>query len=286
MRVSLVSLLLAVTAEAVDPRVCALRGRSLDQLKAICQQASIEFANDVEAETLRARLFEKMQQELPESIRPPNTPITPWPGPGEPGECNDLPSGSSKSADASKPNLDNLDKMAAALFGRLDADKDGQLTREEMQGMIDSVNAAARAQGEAEHDLFKTLDRDHDGKVSRSEADETFKAMASGKASPGAQKAGEGGSSQPKLDASNEQALADGMFKSLDADHDGRLSKAEMHKVLEQYEAQAKAKGEEQSDFWTSLDANADGFVDTKEARGFFAAMVAALGKGNGKDEL
>jgi len=291
--------LLAALAAGADPRVCALRGKNLAQLKEICTKASVPHEDGDEEEKLRSLLFEFMQNELPESVRPKGTPLEKWPGPGEPDEC-DPPAAAAKPAAKpaaggdGKPKLD-LDNMAASLFGRLDANSDGVLSREEMKGMIDSVNAAARAKGEPEHDLFKTLDRDLDGKVSRSEADETFKAMAAGQAPGGAKKVPSRGGSKLSDEqvlnaASDEQAMGDMMFKALDADKDGRLSKAEMESVLAQYAADAKSRGEEQSDFWASLDANSDGYADKTETSAFFAAMVAAIskdgGKGGGKEEL
>lgn len=265
-------------AHAKDPRICAIRSKNLEQLQEICSKASIDFPADADAETLRAMLYQRMQEELPESVRPKGTPLQAWPGPGEPGECDD-PAATAAAKAAAAKSAPSLEQVAASLFSRLDTDHDGQLTRSEMQAMIDSVNAAARAKGEPEHDLFATLDRDKDGKVSRSEADETFKAMAS------AQQGQAGGK---RAAPSGQQAggnMADGLFKGLDTNKDGKLSKAEMQSILDQYAAEAKAKGEEGEDFWSSLDADSDGFVDMKEAEGFFAAMTAAL-KGSKKDEV
>jgi hypothetical protein len=160
-------------ASAVDPRVCALRGRDLEQLKMICNKASVPFEADADEEKLRSILFEYMQNELPETIRPKGTPLEPWPGPGQPGECDDP-----KSMKPNPGSTPKLEHMAARLFNRLDKNSDDMLQRDEMRAMLDEINAAARAKGEPEHDLFKTLDRDQDGKVSRTEAEETFKAMA------------------------------------------------------------------------------------------------------------
>ena len=53
--------------------------------------------------------------------------------------------------------------MAETFFKKLDADRDGKLTRTEMQGMVDHINAAAKAKGEQEYDLFKHLDTNQDG---------------------------------------------------------------------------------------------------------------------------
>ena len=296
-RILLVASLLAIAVDAAEPRVCSLRKRSLAELKVICGKASVEFAEDADAESLRAALFKKMQEELPETVHPTGTPLQEWPGPGQPGECDSpaaaTPASAANVGAGAQPSLDNL---AAALFGKLDANSDGQLSREELQGFADKVNAEAHSRGEPEYDLFKSLDRDLDGKVSRSEADETFKAMGSTTAppKPSARKPASQKPASPKPAsqgkttsqgggkrdaAASGSDVAEMMFERLDADEDGRLSKKEMKSVLEQYEADAKAKGEEVSDFWTSLDTSRDDFVDKKEAHVFFEAMAAALGK-------
>lgn len=278
-------LLLSLTA-AKDPRVCALRGRDYDQLVEICQKASVTVPEGADAEALRVILFEFMQNEIPESVRPKGTPLLPWPGPGQPGECDNAavrpPKAGGDSAAA-------LNTVAAALFGKLDVNRDDQLSPSEMQAMIDEVNAAARAKGEAEHDLFKTLDRNMDGMVSRSEAEESFKQIAASQmkagaaastTASGAAKGGSGGEKKADTDK-----MAEDIFKALDLDKDERLSKTEFQSVLSQYEAEAKAKGEEQSDFWTDLDANKDDHIDMSEAKHFFAMMASAL-KTSKKDEL
>ena len=267
-------------ASAVDPRVCALRGRDLEQLKMICNKASVPFEADADEEKLRSILFEYMQNELPETIRPKGTPLEPWPGPGQPGECDDP-----KSMKPNPGSTPKLEHMAARLFNRLDKNSDDMLQRDEMRAMLDEINAAARAKGEPEHDLFKTLDRDQDGKVSRTEAEETFKAMAAKmmqSTSTPASKAG----SKDQSPGMSEHDMADGMFTNLDANKDGQLSKAEMKAVLEQFAAQQKAEGEDEVDFWASLDADTNGYLSKTEVQGFIAAMMKAAKQGGDKEDL
>ena len=57
---------------------------------------------------------------------------------------------------------------------------------------------------------------------------------------------------------------------------------------MEKHKAEMRAKGEEEeSDFWTSLDANADGYIDRSEADMFFKQMLSALrSDGKNKDEV
>ena len=68
--------------------------------------------------------------------------------------------------------------MAEMFFKKLDADKDGHLSRTAMKGMIDQVNAEATAKGLATHDLFTSLDANVDGSVDMAEAAKFFETVA------------------------------------------------------------------------------------------------------------
>ena len=70
--------------------------------------------------------------------------------------------------------------MAAAMFGALDKDKDGRLSRSEMQSLLDAASAHNKAQGvDEEADFFSTLDADSDGSVDQKEAAAFFNTMMS-----------------------------------------------------------------------------------------------------------
>ena len=75
---------------------------------------------------------------------------------------------------------------------------------------------------------------------------------------------------------------AETMFKYLDKDKDGKLSQAEMASTMEKANAAAKARGEQEFDFFEKLDVDNDGFVDRGEADEFFKMM----GLPTGKEEL
>ena len=65
-------------------------------------------------------------------------------------------------------------------------------------------------------------------------------------------------------------------------DKDGKLSQAEMASTMEKANAAAKARGEQEFDFFEKLDVDNDGFVDRGEADEFFKMM----GLPTGKEEL
>ena len=58
--------------------------------------------------------------------------------------------------------------------------------------------------------------------------------------------------------------------------------------ILEKHEAEMKARGEaDAGDFWSSLDADSDGFIDRTEADLFFKQMYATLlSSQKNKDEV
>jgi len=80
------------------------------------------------------------------------------------------------------------------------------------------------------------------------------------------------------------------MFKSLDEDRDGKLSRAEMQDLLDKTAQHNAAQGvDEGGDFFATLDADADGFVDKTEAASFIAAVMKSAGGGSkpkARDEL
>ena len=277
----LLLLTLVAQAQAGDPRVCALRERSAEGLRDICEKASIPCAG-ADAEAMRSLIYEKMQGEIPG-----NTEVKPWPGPGEPGECKaavQQKATPTPEQPAQQEDSKQTVHMAAMLFQKLDRDADGKLTRAEMQSMVDNVNAAAKAKGEPEHDLFATLDQDKDSFVSKAEAEKVFASIMKGEL-PGGGGGAAKTATQPNT-AADGDAIAASLFSNLDTDKDGRLSKTEFQSILSKMEAEAKQKGETPEDFWTSLDQNKDDYVDREEAKAFFAMMAAALAKGGGKDEL
>jgi len=74
--------------------------------------------------------------------------------------------------------------------------------------------------------------------------------------------------------------LSEMMFKKMDADEDGSLSREEMAHLLTMANAEAKAKGEVEFDLFASLDADNDGKVDRAESDSYFAQITQRLGPG------
>ena len=164
--------------------------------------------------------------------------------------------------------------MKKVMFMSMDKDKDGKLTREEMQAIVDKVNQ----QSGSSIDLFTSLDANSDGCVDDSEIDELFKKMGLGGGGGG----GGGGGAAGGAQAGGPAQSAETMFKYLDKDKDGKLSQAEMASTMEKANAAAKARGEQEFDFFEKLDVDNDGFVDRGEADEFFKMM----GLPTGKEEL
>ena len=280
--ITLASLLVVavVHVQAADPRVCALRRKDLAGLKDICDKAQLACEPDADAETIRAMIYEKMQGEIPGKVG-----VDPWPGPGQPGECDEQ--GGAKAQGGG-----TTEDMGSMIFRKLDADHDGKLTKAEIQPMVDQVNQAAKAKGEAEYDLFASLDTNKDGIVEKDEASAVFERISKGQSPGGGQeKTGPALGSKEYVAAEGER-IAKMLFDSLDKDKNGKLDKTEFQSIVEQMAAKAKAQGEKPEDFWASLDQNTDGFIDRDEASTFFTAMAATLASSGGgggarpKDEV
>ena len=78
------------------------------------------------------------------------------------------------------------------------------------------------------------------------------------------------------------------LFKAMDKDRDGALSRDEMAMLMQKGNEANKAQGIPEVDFFEQLDWNNDGVVSMEESKDWFAAMAkeAAAGGGKGKEEL
>jgi len=278
-----IGLVAVVHGQEANPRVCALRVRSLEELKVICEKASVPVEDEATAEDLRIALYAKLQAEIP------GAEIEQWPGPGEPGECEHFHAKIAAAKQAKEASQAQEAAKTAVppkidLHKRLDSDGDGKLSRAEMQGMIDSVNKAAEAKGEATYDLFTNLDKNVDGFVDKAEAEAFFDAVSRGQMPPsGGGGKPSGGGKGTGGGGSDTDNMADGLFTTLDADADGQLSKSEMASVLGKWSEMAKSQGEEEGDFFATMDVDANGYVSRTEAKAVLDKMVAALkGEGGG----
>ena len=123
-----------------------------------------------------------------------------------------------------------------ARFARVDADRDGFVTRAEADARIAAARGERQAQsGERRGRMFDRLDADKNGSISRAEFDAHAAARAEHRGGPGAE--GRGGRPMmrhARMMRRHHGAMAGGMggfgaamFDRLDADHDGRVSLAE-----------------------------------------------------------
>jgi Ca2+-binding EF-hand superfamily protein len=260
--VACASLIFSVVAED-DPLRNAIMMKTKEELVGIAEKASLPHATDADLDTMRALIYEFAQREKPAHI-----PRKRWDGTEMPAES----AGAKAPESGGKPLPQD---MGARMFASLDKNGDGKLSREEMQPMIDKTNAAAKAAGETvPTDFFGSLDKNQDGSVDREEADEFFKNILAGK-TPG------GGQAKPsaKGDAS---AMSAALFRAMDKDGDGFLSKQELAMLVEKANADNKAKGLPEVNFFETMDVNSDGKVSEEESKEFFTAMAEA----GLKDEL
>lgn len=139
-------------------------------------------------------------------------------------------------------------------FAKLDANKDGFVTREEMQAgrtamrdqMADHIKDGASS-------MFDRMDTNHDGSISRTEFDNAHAAMAN---HMGGKRMGMHGM---------HGGMAERMFTTADSNKDGRVS---------QQEAAAAAAAH-----FDKIDANHDGTVTPDEMRAAHKAMMGTAGQ-------
>lgn len=280
-------MLVCTPVTAQDRLVEAICKKSEADLKAVfanaaSKGAAIDVPEGADKDAMAAILYKQAQGEIPGGDVP-----KPWPG------CGGVDASSSATpvADAKPPkqprqaapskqagggaNGMSAENMAKLLFRANDKDKDGKLSRTELQMMVDQTNAAAKAKGEPEVDFFKAVDRDQDGSVTPSEAEAYFATQlgSAGKT---------GGSSAAKPSASTAPPdMQAAMFKNLDKDGDGVLSREEMKAIIEKTNRNAanQAQGESGDDFFNTLDRDSNGSIDKDEVAAFFAATANQLGK-------
>lgn len=202
--------------------------------------------------------------------------------PGKPGAPGAMPSPDElrqrfKDADKNGDGKVTKDEFPgpAERFAMLDRDQDGAVTADEIESALkDGMNG----EGGRGKRMFQRFDKDGDGKVSRAEfpgGDEAFKAMdkdgdgfvtaeevpsvrpGKGEKKPeptGAPATTPGEAPMnptPPADAAPSGGLGT-LFKALDRDHDGKLSRPEFPGT---------------DDEWRRLDRNANGWIEADEAK-------------------
>jgi Ca2+-binding EF-hand superfamily protein len=161
-------------------------------------------------------------------------------------------------------------QMAETMMKGFDLDNDGNLTRKEVQTLIDHHNSASKTTKPVSGvNVFARIDKNGDGVADKEEVAALVKMFASSRSDI---------SSQPKR---SESQVHDEMFKDLDEDSDGVLSMNELYKMLDQNNmGEASNSGRRQA-FFNTVDANGDGVVDYTEAMRFLTrtAQKAAAQK-------
>ena len=265
---------MAEAAEEVDPLVRAIRSKSDEQLREICTKMAeagtgLYCPPGAEHEALSAMIYKHAQEEVPPEHRKPTKP---WPGPGEAAAAKRAAPGGGGGGGGGGGMPTDAKSIASMMFSRMDRDADGSLSKAEMQPMIDSTNAQAKARGEPTVDnLFEQIDKDGDGVLARAEAEAYFGLMA-GKIAAAESAA----KSKPAQKGGGAADVAGALFKNLDKNSDGVLTREEMASVITKTDAHSKARGEAPEDFFGTLDADADGLIDMQEADHFFKEMARA----------
>ena len=217
-------------AQTADPLLTAICKKPLADLHQLVEtfktrggsagDSALEVPEGADHDTVAKAVYMQAQKEKPGGE------VKEWPG------CGDIkPAAASKAtAGGGSPSSgkETWQQMAEMLFKSQDKDGDGKLSREELAKMIASTNAAAKKQGLAEADFFKGVDTNQDDVADRAEIEAYFKAQmgsAGATGGAGAAKARPKASSTGQPGGMDPASMHETMFKSLDKNGDGKLSK-------------------------------------------------------------
>ncbi|HEX2803046.1 MAG TPA: EF-hand domain-containing protein [Sphingomicrobium sp.] len=155
---------------------------------------------------------------------------------------------------------DALVQKVQAHFAKIDADKDGFVTKAEMEAARGSMRERMKqrmGQRMEQHgpEMFDRMDANKDGSVSRAEFDAAHQSMAGHMAQPGGK----------RIRMMSGAGMAGHMFATADADNDGRVSLAE---------ATAAAAAH-----FDKADANRDGSLTPEEMRSGHRLMKGHHGR-------
>lgn len=134
-----------------------------------------------------------------------------------------------------------LEAGIKARFDKVDANKDGVITRAEFDAQRTAMQSQRQAQAKARRDrLFASLDTNKDGQISRAEFDapRERRAQASQARGDAPRAQAQRFAHRPGMQGPRGQRMAGTWFDRLDADKDGRVSLADMlAKPLERFDA-------------------------------------------------
>ena len=154
-----------------------------------------------------------------------------------------------------------LQQRSAERFKRLDANGDGSVTKAEMESGRGQWAAKRGEHGGHRGDLFGRADTDHNGVVTRAEFDAAIAQRA----------AHRDGGRQAKLSEVARKQRPDQIFKRLDANGDGNITKAEAETARAHFQERRGDRREQRGDNrFDRLDTDHNGTVSLAEfnARG------------------
>ena len=130
-------------------------------------------------------------------------------------------------------------------------------------------------------DFFSSLDANSDGGVDQEEAILFFDRFLN----PVAPRA-DGGPTHDSPTHDSPTHDSERIFKTLDKNADGKLSRDELKKTMDKANEENGARGEAPVDYFATMDHDKDGTVDIKEAEHFFGEIAKMAARSADKEEL
>jgi Ca2+-binding EF-hand superfamily protein len=127
-------------------------------------------------------------------------------------------------------------QMLEKLFSKIDKNGDGKIDKDELTAFKAASQSGSATNSTSVDDIFNKLDTNQDGSISKDE----FKAgMAKMRHHHGA-----GGPPPPSTDSSQDSSstTVEDIFKSIDTDGDGTISKSEFKAALEKLQEQTASE--------------------------------------------
>ncbi len=145
-----------------------------------------------------------------------------------------------------------METMRQNRFKKIDQDGDGKITKEEM-----SAGRPQNGKGPSVDDVFSKIDANKDGAIDEAEDKAGMEKMQ--------RQHGPGGPPDPSK-------MAAELFKSADADGDGRISKDELTQALPK-----DGTGPSVDDIFKSADSDEDGAITSTELEDSFKKMAEQM---------
>lgn len=157
-------------------------------------------------------------------------------------------------------NLPDLETMRQARFKRADADGDGKITKDELSAVIPKDG-----KGPGVDDPFSKVDTNQDGCIDETEDKAAFEQMLKN-GPPG------GPSRRPPGGPPDMSKMASDLFKLVDTDSDGKVTKDELTQALSKSDSNLSVE-----DLLKNLDADEDGSITESELAGGLKAAFEQM---------